>query len=192
MTEEERLQERVRELEARLETASDSDDHLRFLETMDRIEAAIRGALSQRSMLSDVLDVTLDVLGVDRAWLLYPCDPSTPTYQVPMERTRPEYPGAGMTEEDVPTEPMVFELFQNALSSAAPIFLDRARIEREMEVAQRFGIRGQILSAIHPPVGEPWPSVCTTARPRIPSQPPSTCVFSRASADDSQMRSACG
>jgi len=44
-------------------------------------------------MMSDVLDEVLSIFDCDRAWLVYPCDPEASSWQVPMEHTRPEYPG---------------------------------------------------------------------------------------------------
>ncbi|MBI5439855.1 MAG: PAS domain-containing protein, partial [Deltaproteobacteria bacterium] len=68
--------------------------HLRFFESLDQINRALQGTSDLEQMMSDVLDAVLDVFGCDRAWLVYPCDPASATYRVPMERTRPEYPGA--------------------------------------------------------------------------------------------------
>ena len=56
-------------------------------------------------MMSDVLDVVLSIFDCDRAFLLYPCDPEAAAWQVPMERTRPEYPGALALGLDMPMDP---------------------------------------------------------------------------------------
>ena len=44
--------------------------------------------------MSDVLDLVLSIFDCDRASLLYPCDPVAEAWRVPMERSKPEYPGS--------------------------------------------------------------------------------------------------
>ena len=68
--------------------------HLWFLESMDRINRAIQGTSDLERMMSEVLDVLLEVFACDRAWLIYPCDPHAPSWRAVMERTRPQFPGA--------------------------------------------------------------------------------------------------
>ena len=69
------------------------NSHLRFLENLDRINLAIQGTNDLEKMMIDVLDVVLSIFNCDRAFLLNPCDPDSKEWTVPMERTKPEYPG---------------------------------------------------------------------------------------------------
>ena len=50
--------------------------HLWFLESMDRISRAMQGTRDLERMIREVLDAALEIFSCDRAWLLYPCDPS--------------------------------------------------------------------------------------------------------------------
>ena len=59
----------------------DRASHLRFLESLDLVNRAMQGTSDLERMLSDVLDVVVAVFGCDRAWLIYPCDPATASYQ---------------------------------------------------------------------------------------------------------------
>ena len=79
--------------------------HIWFLENLDRVNRAIQGTHDLDRMMHDVLDVVLDVYGCDRAWLAYPCNPDAPSWRAMMERTRPEYPGAGSGGPDTPMDP---------------------------------------------------------------------------------------
>src|SRR6185436_12779585 len=79
---------------ARKRVEEERQEHVRFLESLDRVNRAIQGATDVDAMMRDVLDAVLAVLGCDRAWLVYPCDPDAPTWKAVMERTRPEFPGA--------------------------------------------------------------------------------------------------
>ncbi len=69
-----------------------------FFENLDHINRAIQdtvvqGSTSPEDMLSVVLDTVLAIFQCDRAWLVYSCDPEAPKWSVPMERTRPDFPG---------------------------------------------------------------------------------------------------
>ncbi|MCK5034638.1 MAG: PAS domain-containing protein, partial [Candidatus Sabulitectum sp.] len=68
--------------------------HLEFLENLNLIDTAIQRSADLEQMMSDVLQTVLKMFETDRAWLLYPCDPDADSWTVPMECTRPEYPGA--------------------------------------------------------------------------------------------------
>jgi hypothetical protein len=57
--------------------------------------------------MTEVLDALLSIFDCDRAWLVYPCDPDAPTWQVPMERSRPEYPGVLPIGVELPLDPVV-------------------------------------------------------------------------------------
>ena len=84
----------VEDITGRMLAEEERKANLWFLESMDKINQAIQGTGDLKKMLSNVLDMVLEVFDCDRAYLLFPCDPEAQTWNVPMERTRPEYPGA--------------------------------------------------------------------------------------------------
>jgi PAS domain S-box-containing protein len=127
--------------------------HLHFLESMDRVNRAIAGARDLEAMMREVLDVVLSVLSCDRAFLMYPCDPEAATWQVPMERTRPEYPGVGPGV----AIPMNSHVAETLLASDGPVKLGPGTSHPiPADVAERFGIRSGLSVAIRPKVGQPW------------------------------------
>ncbi|MBI4730647.1 MAG: PAS domain S-box protein [Chloroflexi bacterium] len=68
--------------------------HIHFLESLEQIDKAIRQETDVELMLKNVLDRVSFIFDCDRAWLFYPCDPDAPTFRVPFEISKPEYPGA--------------------------------------------------------------------------------------------------
>src|SRR6516164_1045512 len=92
--------------------------HLRFLESLDRVNQAIQGTNDLEQMMRAVLEAVLSIFGCDRAWLVYPCEPEAPAWWAVMEQTRPEYPGAFALGLELPVDPEVAEVFRRARGSA--------------------------------------------------------------------------
>ena len=80
-------------------------------EKLDRINQIIIRSNEQKVMLEETLDALLDIFRCDRAWLLYPCDPTAPSFRVPIERTRPEWPGASARNLELPLDRAASETF---------------------------------------------------------------------------------
>jgi PAS domain S-box-containing protein len=131
--------------------------HLGFLESMDRVNRAIQGTTSLEQMMSDVLDVVLWIFDCDRAYLFYPCDPEASAWKVPMERTRPEYPGALTLGLVVPMDEEVSEQLRTLLNSDGSVqFGPGSGHPLPTEVSERFRFKSLMSTALHPRVGKPW------------------------------------
>lgn len=143
--------------------------HLRFIEGMDQVNRAMQGTNDLEKMLSDVLGTVLSIFECDRAWLNYPCDPEAPSWRVPMERTRPEYPGTFALGIEVPMDPEAAELFRTMRASGGPVTCGPgSEYPLPADVAKRFQIRSQILMTLYPKVGKPWVfGLHQCSRPRV-------------------------
>ena len=131
--------------------------NLQFFESMDQVNRAIQGASDLDQMMSDLLGVVLAVFECDRAFLLYPCDPEAPTWRVPMEVCRPEYPGAFAQHLEIPMDLGAARTLRKLLASDGPVKFGPGTDNPLPEVAaQRFGFRSLLSMAIHPKVGKPW------------------------------------
>jgi PAS domain S-box-containing protein len=131
--------------------------HLWFFESLDRINRAIQGTNDLERMMSDVLAEVLSILGCDRAWLVYPCDPEATSWGVRMEHTRPEFPGAFVLGRDVPSTPGIIEAFRAVRASDGPVrFGPGCDLQVPPDVARRFSIRSQIAMAIRPKGDRPY------------------------------------
>jgi PAS domain S-box-containing protein len=131
--------------------------HLRFFEDMDRVNRAIQGSDDLEQVMSDVLNVVLSIFNCDRAWLLHPCDPEALAWRVPMERTRPEYPGAFALGLEVPMDPEATRICRTVLASDGPVkFGPGSQHPLAAEVAQRFGYQSQISMALYPKGDKPY------------------------------------
>ncbi len=138
-------------------TGNLGDHHLFFLESLDKVDRAISKAETLDQMMGDVLDTALVIFNSDRAWLLYPCDPVAPSWSVPMERTRKEWPGALAGGKNIPMLPEAAEAFRAALESDSPVVYDpESGRPVPPHAAAQFTIRSQITVSIHPKLGSPW------------------------------------
>ncbi|MDX9952202.1 MAG: PAS domain-containing protein, partial [Methylophilaceae bacterium] len=130
----------------------DRQQHAQFLAHMDRVNRAIQGTNDMDAMMASVLDEVLDIFGCDRAFLLYPCDPAAPTWSVPMERTRPEYPGALALGTEIPMAAGTAVKMQQVLETPGGVRFDAV----PDEIAERFSVKSMMSMAITPKLAKPW------------------------------------
>jgi PAS domain S-box-containing protein len=149
-------------------------EHLKFLESMDRINQAIHGTSDLEQMMSDALDAVISIFDTDRAFFLYPCDPDAAFWYVPMERTKPEYPGAFELGVKWPMDEGAAQALQVMLDLDAPM---RSGPGNEYElpaaIAEEFGFKSFMAMVIRPKVGKPWQfgiHQCSYARVWTPAE----------------------
>jgi PAS domain S-box-containing protein len=131
--------------------------NLHFFESMNKVNRAIQGASDVDSMMNDVLNVVLPIFDCDRTWLFYPCDPAAPSFRVPMEITKPEYPGARMLNVDVPMPPDMAQNLREILESAGPVTYTVGTANPINKLtAEQFGVQSQMMVALFPKTGKPW------------------------------------
>ena len=125
--------------------------NLHFFECMDRINQAMIGTKNLRQTMSNVLDIILSIFECDRAWFVYPCDPKAPTWRVPMERTRPEYPGAFILNLEIPVDSDVIHVYKAVLASNNPVgFGPGNELPLPAAVAEKFSEQSQLAMVIYP------------------------------------------
>jgi hypothetical protein len=131
--------------------------HADRLANMDRINRAIQGGDDLNTMMSDVLDEVLDILDCDWAFLTDPCEPGAKYICVPMERTRPEYPGLVILNAKFPIEEHIAATQEWLLSTPGAVkFGPGTYLPLNGKVDKRFGIKSLLCIALYPKVGKPW------------------------------------
>ena len=149
--------EMVEDITERVQAEQERLANLQFFENMDRISRAIQGSSDLEQMMSDVLDTALSIFDCDRAWLVYPCDPEANFWKMPMESTKPEYPGAFALGVEIPTTEDVAWSFRESLASKDPVTFGPTSGRPIPPVASaHFGFQSVIKMALHPKVGKPW------------------------------------
>lgn len=147
----------VHDVTERKRAERERQGHLWFLESLDRINRAIHGKSELGQMMNDAMEAVSAIFGCDRTWLYYPCDPDSPTFRVPMEVMKPEYPGHEGLNADMPMPPELARMFREALASADPrayIFGTEKPVDNTS--VERFGVKSMMLTALYPGSGKPW------------------------------------
>ncbi len=131
--------------------------HLRFFENMDQINRAMQGTNDLEKMMRDILDTLLSIFECDRAWLVYPCDPEAAMWQVPMERTRAEYPSILPIGRELSLDPVGAEVFRILRAASGPVqFGLQAEHPVPDVMKEAFGVQSFMALALYPKVGLPW------------------------------------
>ncbi len=148
----------VEDVTQRRQAEQERATHLHFLESMDRVNRAIQRAGDLDQMMSDVLDAVLEIFDAERAFLAFPCDPDAPAWTVPMERTKPAFPGVhALGLGVIPTDGTFAEMSRVLLETDDPIRFDPgAAHELNGEFAKRFSIKACLAMALHPKLGKAW------------------------------------
>ena len=131
--------------------------NLKFFESMDKVNRAIQGADDPEEMMKDVLDEVLSIFDCDRAYLMYPCDPESPTWTCPTERNKPEYPGVLDLKLTLPMDPQVADTLRILLAADGPVtFGQDTPHELPEDVSKQFDIKCFMAMAIYPKTDSPW------------------------------------
>ncbi|MDM8568949.1 ATP-binding protein, partial [Thiotrichales bacterium HSG1] len=132
-------------------------NHVHHLSSLDTLVKSINEAQDMNQMMNNAMKVTLSIFKCDRAWLLYPCDPNVSSWQVPIEVTTPEYPGANILNINIPMDSAVSEIMRDTLSATGPITFG-SMYERKIApmIVKQFSVQSQICTAVYPKIGKPW------------------------------------
>jgi PAS domain S-box-containing protein len=164
----------ARDISEQKRIGKEREANLKFLESMDLINRAIQGTNDLDQMMRDVLDQVLAIFDCDRASLVYPCDPKAPSWRVPMERTKPEYPGAMALGCEIPMKNEIADKLKEMLAAGGPVRLGpHSSCPLPPETAERFGFKSFIGMAIFPKIGNPWEfglQQCSYARVWTPEE----------------------
>jgi PAS domain S-box-containing protein len=128
------------------------EEHLWFLECMDRINRAMQRTNDVEGMMRGVLEEARAIFDCDRAWLVYPCDPDAPTCRAVMEHTHPDYPGAFAFGQELPVDASTAETLSNMLHAPGAV------VDPSMppEILHRFNILSTIAIAVRPRGDRPY------------------------------------
>ncbi len=131
--------------------------HLYFLQALEMVDHAMRQDSDLDQMLKRVLGAIFEIFGSDRVWLLHPCDPGAASFRVPMEITRPGFPGALELNQEVAITPASARILREALATEGPVTYGAGNQQpMSPDMEELFAVRTQMIMAIYPKFGQPW------------------------------------
>ena len=123
-------------------------DHTRRLESLDKVSRIFPGSRDSGELLSELTETLLEIFQADRAFLACPLDAGAPGFRVPVEASRPEYPGAFAANSEVPLDAVSRDIFQQILDSGGPVAVDFSAMPEPSEGARRFGVQSMLATAL--------------------------------------------
>ena len=132
--------------------------NLKYFECMEKINQAIQGGANDLEQITgEVLGICLSVFDCDRAFLLHPCDPDAPSWHVPRDRCRAEFPGICSAGGTLPMDPDIAEFFRRTLATPGPVsFIPAMDAPGRVEYWKPHGFLSQLTVPLRPAIGTPW------------------------------------
>ena len=133
------------------------NDPERILLALEEIEAIFNVQSDADEILDQILKKLLELFSCDRAWLLYPCNPDSPTFEVAYERTTPSFPGANALNATVPMTRGMAEYCRRALSNSGYPEIDSPSDQKiSNNLALQFNVKSLIFMALKPKNDDAW------------------------------------
>ncbi|MGZ8222000.1 MAG: PAS domain S-box protein [Methylobacter sp.] len=147
----------VRDITERKRMEAEVRNHLHFFESMDRVNRAIQRSNDLETVMTDVLDTVLSIFDCDRVYIVYPCDPEADSWRVPMELTRPEYPGALALGVSMAMDEDIAAVFRVLLDSDSTMTAGPGNpYPLPKAASEQFGFKSQMAMAVYPKSDKPW------------------------------------
>ena len=127
-----------------------------LIDSLQRLNEISNNASSIEQMLENSLSEILDIFKCDRAWLLHPCDPDATHFDIKMEKTLPQWPGACAAGISVEMTPALKLGIEQCLASPDPTVSDTREAIFEREAMEVFSTKTQLSVVIETRMGKPW------------------------------------
>jgi PAS domain S-box-containing protein len=132
-------------------------ENLLFYESLDLVNRAMQQTDNLELMMRNTLRTIMSIFDSDRVWLFYPCDPDVPTFRVPMEVTKPDYPGAKILNIEIPLSYDMAENLREVLNSDGPVtYLMGTERPINKISAEQFNVKSMMMVALYPKSDKPW------------------------------------
>ncbi len=145
-----------------VDTEALSPDEIFYLRGISRILQVLQHHQDLDALIQDVAATALELFQCDRAFLLFPLDPDGETFRIPVEVTRPEYPGALELDIDIPVTPDQAGMMEALLQRRGPLIVETEMMKNVKAQTPEFVETDFImpltamLVPIFPRIGKPW------------------------------------
>lgn len=131
--------------------------NLNYFSSMDKISQTISNSSSLDSMIKGCLKNLLQIFGIDRAWMLYPCDPSSSAFEIEYEITRPGYPSIETNNMKFSRSQINIKIISELLAVDGPVAYDIKNLNfRTTPLVKKFHVKSLLAIAIKPSIRQAW------------------------------------
>ena len=127
-----------------------------FVSVMQKLNAISFEARNIDELLNNAIQEVLDFFQCDRAWLLYPCDPTSDSFEIRTEKTRPEWPGGGSSNQPIAMSNEFRQVLTETLIQNRPLVWDSKQTPALQKSFNSYSIKTQITLPLLTRVGKPW------------------------------------
>ncbi len=127
-----------------------------FFQAMEKLDRKILSANSLENMLAEILTLMLDIFDCDRAWLIRPCNPDAPSWQLYAEKAREGFAGLPNDRRWRPMHPYVADKMREALQKRRPC---RTGLHSPDDIGIEIDAKpalSQLFTAVFPRIDQPW------------------------------------
>jgi PAS domain S-box-containing protein len=147
----------VMDVTAQKEAEEERRAHLRFLESMNRVNRAIQGTGDLEQMMRDVLEAVLSIFDCNAVALTHPCDPDATSFRVVTQASqpRPDVQAEGLREFPVDRE--TAKLIRIVMASSGPVRFGPASEHPILTGrANEIGTQSALVMALYPKMDAPY------------------------------------
>ena len=127
-----------------------------LIDSLQRLSNVSNSASDIEEMVDNSLGELLAIFKCDRAWLLHPCDPGAEKFDVKMEKTLPQWPGACAENSSIEITPAHKQGLEQFLSSPGPTVTDTRYDDFAREAMEVYSTKTQLAVVIGTRMGQPW------------------------------------
>ncbi|MFX1570745.1 MAG: PAS domain S-box protein [Promethearchaeota archaeon] len=132
--------------------------YFKFLKDLQYFNTSINTSQNLKELLFILLNAVLSLFNCDRVFLMYPLDPETKYWEIPVEVTKPEYPGASLSGRRLPMCPEIAQINKLILGTSKTVSFgpNNAFEFPPGEIWGQFKIKSALLIRIQPKIGKHW------------------------------------
>jgi len=129
-----------------------AEERYRFL---SMLLESFNSTLELKEVLRRIVTLAREEFGADRAWLLHPISETSEFARVAYSVTSPNCEVPFDNDGPVPLSGS-HDLIRRAMNASQPVTVKEGDAELDPVLAERFGVRSEIVQILRPREGEPW------------------------------------
>jgi|GEM_PF-546875 len=147
----------VLDITIRAQSEKERNANLYHFYNMDLVNKTIHASENIESLMNDILEIVQEIFKSDRAYLVYPCDPFSKSWEVKMKKTKKNFPGVFKTGIKMPMNKETSNYMKKLLESDKTVTACRGNeTPISDDESSRHKFKSLMAIALHPKNDKPW------------------------------------